>query len=112
VQVKKAPGAAAINLSATSYLIVSPAGAAEGMISSADDAGITSVQDLASNDVTFVVDNDDRAVIVFDLDGMTPDSTISPGQEFTLTLVTESGAKTVVKGVVPSNAQPSETVLF
>jgi flagellin FlaB len=113
VQVKKAPGADVINLSATSYLLVAPAGASSGTTDAATDGGITSVADLAGTGVTFVVDNDDRAVITFDLANVVAgDSTLNPGDEFTLELVTESGAKTIVKGTVPSNAQASETILF
>jgi archaellin len=34
------------------------------------------------------------------------------GDEFTFEFVTESGAKTMVKGTVPTTAQDGETIVF
>jgi archaellin len=46
------------------------------------------------------------------LDLATDTIQLTPGQEFTIEFVTESGAKTVVRGYVPTTVQTGETVLF
>jgi flagellin FlaB len=99
--VKKSAGSDAIDLTSTSYLYV------EGAV--VEDAFIAGANDLSGTALTPAVleSNDDRAVIT-----ITPGTAIDAGDEFTIELVTASGAKTVVKGYVPSTAQDGDTVLF
>jgi flagellin-like protein len=97
---KKAAGADAINLDRVSYLYVSDGVQDQDMITGATELD-------GSTAITVLADNDDRAVF-----SLTPSTALAPGDEFTIEFVTESGAKTVVRGTVPSTVQTDETVLF
>jgi flagellin-like protein len=104
---KKSAGADAINLEQVSYLYIADGGVqAQGQIVDTD------LTDLNGTNpgISVLADNDDR--VIFSLDLATDTIQLTPGQEFTIEFVTESGAKTVVRGYVPTTVQTGETVLF
>jgi archaellin len=104
---KKSAGADAINLEQVSYLYIADGGVqAQGQIVDTD------LTDLNGTNpgISVLADNDDR--VIFSLDLATDTIQLTPGQEFTIEFVTESGAKTVVRGYVPTTVQTDDTILF
>jgi flagellin-like protein len=101
---KKSAGADAINLEQVSYLYIADGGVQD----QGTMASLTHLNGTAITSPAVLADNDDRAVYSLDLTG----NELTPGQEFTIEFVTESGAKTVVRGYVPTTVQTDDTILF
>jgi flagellin-like protein len=100
--VKQSAGSDAINLDSISYLYVEGSFVEDGFVSGATDLSGTTLTPAVLDS------SDDRAVIT-----ITPTGTpMDAGDEFTLEFVTESGAKTIVKGFIPTTAQNGDTILF
>jgi flagellin FlaB len=115
---KKAAGANPVNVDAVSYIVIDGSGTpVVGEVSALDKtttagtgsfAGIDGVlfDATANPDRLVLQDNDDRLIVT--VRGLNVDA----GDEVTVEFVAESGAKTVVRGYVPTTAQIGETILF
>lgn len=107
--VTKAAGSDAIDLDSASYLYTN----GDSVVTAELDDGNTVAfdSDISGDAVsggTNVIDlNSDRVQIT-----ITPGSAALQGDEFTFEFVTESGAKTIVKGMVPTTAQDGEVIVF
>jgi flagellin-like protein len=101
----RSAGSDNINLASITYVYYDSTGAVERGVIDPNDA--TQVTDISGGADGFLDADTDRVRYTF-----TPAASVNRGEEFTLELITESGAKTVIRGTVPSNAVASEIVEF
>jgi flagellin-like protein len=103
--VMKAPGSDDINLESVSVNYLGPGGAAQYVVVDGDTTNIV------GTDNNLLESSSDRVRLTFDIGtdwGTAGD--IGAGDEFTIELVTESGAKTVVIGQMPSNISDGDII--
>jgi flagellin-like protein len=107
--VAKASGSGPIDLDSASYLYTNGASVVTAELD--DGATVAFDSDISGNAVsggTNVIDqSSDRVQIT-----ITPGAAALQGDEFTFEFVTQSGAKTIVKGTVPTTAQDGEIIAF
>jgi flagellin FlaB len=117
---KKAAGANPVNVDAVSYLILDSSGtpvvgevseldksnAATGSFATIDGTTFDASAGTGTPELLVLADNDDRLIVT--IRGLN----VNAGDEVTVEFVAESGAKTVVRGYVPTTAQIGETILF
>jgi archaellin len=102
---KKAAGSNPINVTATSYLYISGSDTVTGDL---EGSTVTDVNGVALVEPVILASNSDRVVLTLDISS----TALQAGDEFIVEFVTESGAKTTVRGYVPTSVLDGETILF
>jgi flagellin-like protein len=102
---KKAAGSNPINVTATSYLYISGSDTVTGDL---EGSSVYNVSGATLTEPVVLADNGDRIIVTLDISA-TP---LQAGDEFIVEFVTESGAKTTVRGYVPTSVLDGETILF
>jgi flagellin-like protein len=102
--VAKASGSGPIDLDSASYLYTNGATVVTQDLSGATLSDVSG--DAVSGGTNVIDRSSDRVQIT-----ITAPAALQ-GDEFTFEFVTESGAKTMVKGTVPTTAQDGETIVF
>ncbi|MGM0591087.1 MAG: hypothetical protein ACQETI_05550, partial [Halobacteriota archaeon] len=101
--IKRSSGSSDINVTRVTVNWLGPGGPEQYTVATGD------VNNVVGTDNDILQANSDRVRLSFEL-GTDFGSAMSPGDEFTMELTTESGATTIIKGTVPNTAQDGDTV--